>query len=61
MIYSKSLADGNKAERQISCKTVLESVKNGLDHTPLEEWTKQHLRKRIDGMYHQRPQTLHAS
>jgi len=51
VIYSKSLADGNKAERLSSCKTVLESVKNGLDHTPLEEWTKQHLKKRTDGMY----------
>jgi len=51
VIYSKSLADGHKAERLICCKTVLESVKNGLDDTPLENWTEQHLRKRTEGMY----------
>ena len=33
------------------CNAILESVTNGLDHTPLGEWTEQRLHEHTDGMY----------
>ena len=51
MIYRKSSADANKVESLRFCNAVLESVTNGLDHTPLGEWTQQRLQKVTDGMY----------
>ena len=43
--------DANIVERLSSCKAVLESFTNGLDHTPLGKWTQQRLQDRTDGMY----------
>jgi len=51
VIYSRSLADNNRVARLRSCKAVFESVTDGLDQTPLTEWTQQLLQDRTDGMY----------
>ena len=51
VLYSKSSAAANIVERLRLCSAVLESVKNGLDHTPLGEWTEQRLQDHTDGMY----------
>ena len=51
VIYSRSLVDTNLVARLRSCEAVLESVTNGLDQTPLEEWTQQLLQDRTDGIY----------
>ena len=47
----ENLKDEHSQDSENSCKAVLESVTNGLDHTPLDEWTQQHLQDRTDGMY----------
>ena len=40
VLYSQSSAAANQVERLRLCSAVLESVKNGLDLTPLGEWTE---------------------
>jgi len=51
VLYSQSSAAANKVERLRLCSAVLESVKNGLDHTPLGEWTEQRLQDHANSMY----------
>jgi len=51
VLYSHSAAAANKVERMRLCSAVLESVENGLDHTPVGEWTEQRLQDHADGMY----------
>ena len=51
VMYSKSLAEANREERLRLCKAVLDSVTDGLDRTPLDEWTQQHLQDHTDDMY----------
>jgi len=41
----------SKVERMRLCSSVLKSVENGLDHTPVGEWTEQRLQDHINGMY----------
>jgi len=48
-LYSYSAAATNKVERMRLCSSVRKSVENGLDHTPVGDWTKQRLQDKEDG------------
>jgi len=50
-LCSYSAAAASKVERMSLCRSVCKSVKNGLDHTPVGDWTKQRLQDHADGMY----------
>ena len=51
VLYSYSAGTTSKVDHMKICSSVLESVENGLDHTPLWEWTEKCLQDHADGMY----------
>jgi len=51
VLYCQAAAAAYKVERMSLCSSVLESVENGLDHTPVGEWTEQRLQDHANGMY----------
>ena len=51
VLYSNSAAAARKVDHMRLCSSVRKSVENGLDHTPVGQWTEKRLQDHADSMY----------